>query len=38
MSPNEEIPDIEEEFFEHHRFVSTKGQSLLRVDKFLMSS
>jgi 23S rRNA pseudouridine1911/1915/1917 synthase len=28
--------DGEDEFFEHHRFVSPKGQSLLRVDKFLM--
>lgn len=30
-------PELEEEeFFEHHRFVADKGQSLLRVDKFLM--
>ena len=30
-------PELEdEELFEHHRFVSDKGQSLLRVDKFLM--
>jgi 23S rRNA pseudouridine1911/1915/1917 synthase len=28
--------ELEEELFEHHRFVSPKGQSLLRVDKFLM--
>ncbi|OYU85170.1 MAG: RNA pseudouridine synthase [Flavobacterium sp. BFFFF2] len=26
----------EEELFEHHRFTVTKGQSLLRIDKFLM--
>ncbi|WNM18036.1 RluA family pseudouridine synthase [Flavobacterium capsici] len=37
-NPNNNIDDsdFEEEFFEHHRFVSPKGQSLLRVDKFLM--
>lgn len=30
-------PELEdEELFEHHRFVSPKGQALLRVDKFLM--
>src|SRR6218665_2224373 len=30
-------PELEEEeFFEHHRHVAAKGQSLLRVDKFLM--
>jgi 23S rRNA pseudouridine1911/1915/1917 synthase len=33
---NFEESELEEEFFEHHRFVSPKGQSLLRVDKFLM--
>jgi len=27
--------DSEDEFYEHFRFVATKGQSLLRVDKFL---
>ena len=36
MNHSESISDLEEEFFEHHRFVSPKGQSLLRVDKFLM--
>jgi 23S rRNA pseudouridine1911/1915/1917 synthase len=36
MNQNNEIPDLEDELFEHHRFVSPKGQSLLRVDKFLM--
>ena len=35
MENNQEF-ELEEEFFEHHRFVSPKGQSLLRVDKFLM--
>lgn len=29
-------PELEEELFEHHRHVADKGQSLLRVDKFLM--
>lgn len=33
---NHEESDLEEELFERHRFVSPKGQSLLRVDKFLM--
>ncbi|WP_333878153.1 RluA family pseudouridine synthase [Flavobacterium sp.] len=36
MENSNEINDLEEELFEHHRFVSPKGQSLLRVDKFLM--
>ena len=36
MKYEEDISDLEEEFYEHHRFVSPKGQSLLRVDKFLM--
>ena len=31
-----DFSDLEDELFEHHRFVSPKGQSLLRVDKFLM--
>ena len=31
---NEE-KEIQEEFFEHHRFVADKGQNPLRVDKFL---
>ncbi|HQW69237.1 MAG TPA: RluA family pseudouridine synthase [Flavobacterium sp.] len=35
MENNQDF-ELEEEFFEHHRFVSPKGQSLLRVDKFLM--
>jgi 23S rRNA pseudouridine1911/1915/1917 synthase len=35
LNLNEELAS-EDELFEHHRFVSTKGQSLLRVDKFLM--
>jgi len=34
---NDNTPELEEEeLFEHHRFVADKGQSLLRVDKFLM--
>jgi 23S rRNA pseudouridine1911/1915/1917 synthase len=36
MSNTNETFELEEELFEHHRFVSPKGQSLLRVDKFLM--
>lgn len=32
--PHSEIE--EEELYEHHRYVADKGQSLLRVDKFLM--
>ena len=37
MNHNNETPELEEEeLFEHHRFVADKGQSLLRVDKFLM--
>lgn len=28
--------EFDEEFYEHHRFVSSKGQSILRVDKYLM--
>ena len=37
MSLNTENPDLdEEELYEHHRHVADKGQSLLRVDKFLM--
>ena len=29
--------DSEDEFYEHYRFVADKGQSLLRVDKFLVN-
>jgi 23S rRNA pseudouridine1911/1915/1917 synthase len=37
MSHSNEVLDLEEDdFYEHHRFVSPKGQSLLRVDKYLM--
>jgi 23S rRNA pseudouridine1911/1915/1917 synthase len=36
MSNTNETFELEEELFEHHRFVSPKGQGLLRVDKFLM--
>jgi len=35
MNETEEIEE-QEEFFEHHRIVVDKGQSLLRIDKFLM--
>jgi 23S rRNA pseudouridine1911/1915/1917 synthase len=29
--------ELEDELFEHHRFEAAKGQSPLRVDKFLMN-
>lgn len=32
-----ELPDDEQELFEHFRFVIDKGQELLRIDKFLMN-
>lgn len=33
----QEIEDEEEELYQHHRFEVDKGQSILRVDKYLMS-
>ncbi|MDR0427364.1 MAG: RluA family pseudouridine synthase [Dysgonamonadaceae bacterium] len=30
------IDDVEDELFEHYRFVADKGQTLLRIDKFLV--
>lgn len=33
---NFENEDLEDELYEHHKFISPKGQSILRVDKFLM--
>lgn len=37
MNNNEEIQELpEDELFEHFRFDVTQGQSLLRIDKFLM--
>lgn len=35
MSDTPEIPEEETDLYEHHRFVVDKGQSLLRIDKFL---
>lgn len=32
-----EAPEDEQELYEHHRIVAEKGQSLIRIDKFLMS-
>src|SRR6478736_2142326 len=32
----EENLDLEDDLFEHYKFISPKGQSILRVDKFLM--
>jgi 23S rRNA pseudouridine1911/1915/1917 synthase len=38
MSLNQDIEEQEEqELYEHHRIVVDKGQSLLRIDKFLMN-
>lgn len=31
------MPELEDELYEHHRFEASKGQSPLRVDKFLMN-
>lgn len=36
MSTQNSEHDLDEELFEHYRFVAAKGQSILRVDKFLM--
>ncbi|MCC6690253.1 MAG: RluA family pseudouridine synthase [Bacteroidia bacterium] len=36
-TPTKEIPEDEQELFEHYRFVIDKGQELLRIDKFLMN-
>lgn len=33
---NEDINEFEDELFEHHRFEVSLGQSLLRIDKYLM--
>ncbi|MCW2121045.1 RluA family pseudouridine synthase [Flavobacterium sp. 7A] len=36
MNNNIESVDLEEELYEHHRFEVTKGQTPLRIDKYLM--
>ncbi|HHN48310.1 MAG TPA: RluA family pseudouridine synthase [Bacteroidales bacterium] len=36
MSDFPELPEEETDLYEHHRLVVDKGQSLLRIDKFLM--
>ncbi len=36
MNVHEEIEEVDDELFEHHRIVADAGQSLLRIDKFLM--
>ena len=36
MNTNEESPELEDELYEHFRIEVTKGQELLRIDKFLM--
>jgi 23S rRNA pseudouridine1911/1915/1917 synthase len=37
MNINEEPEAEEQDLFEHHRLVMSKGQQLLRIDKFLMT-
>ncbi|HNW96955.1 MAG TPA: RluA family pseudouridine synthase [Bacteroidales bacterium] len=37
MSEEFEVLDEEQEMYEHYRFVVDKGQSLLRIDKYLMN-
>jgi 23S rRNA pseudouridine1911/1915/1917 synthase len=37
MNINEDIESEEQDLYEHYRLVTTKGQQLLRIDKFLMS-
>lgn len=34
---DDQIDDLEDALFEHHRIVVDKGQALLRIDKFLMA-
>jgi 23S rRNA pseudouridine1911/1915/1917 synthase len=36
MAEDQEIPEPEEELYEHHRIVADPKQALLRIDKFLM--
>ena len=36
MNIEEEVDEVDDELFEHHRIVADAGQSLLRIDKFLM--
>lgn len=36
MIQEDELDDNEDGLFEHHRIVADAGQSLLRIDKFLM--
>lgn len=33
---NNDLTEIEDELFEHHRFEVPKGQAMLRIDKYLM--
>ena len=37
MEPEQKQEPSDDELFEHHRFVASKGQEPLRVDKFLMN-
>jgi len=36
MRQDEEPDELDDELFEHHRIIADAGQSLLRIDKFLM--
>jgi 23S rRNA pseudouridine1911/1915/1917 synthase len=36
MNIEEDVEEVDDELFEHHRIVADAGQSLLRIDKFLM--
>ena len=33
---SEELPDVKEDLYEHHKILVDAGQELLRIDKFLM--
>jgi 23S rRNA pseudouridine1911/1915/1917 synthase len=37
MSQTDNFPEQEGDLFEHYRFVADPGQSILRIDKFLMT-
>ncbi len=36
ITPKDEVEEPDDDLFEHHRIVADAGQSLLRIDKFLM--
>lgn len=37
MQEHIEVQELDDELYEHHRFVVPKGQAMLRIDKYLMS-